>query len=64
MESDAEASADEVGDAAGGPEVGGEAVVGRLVGEPAEGFGLLPGAEEALAAVMGLAARTSVPAAW
>ena len=54
MEGDAEASADEVGEAAGGPEVGGEAVVGRLVGDPAEGFGLLRGGQEALAAGMGL----------
>ena len=50
----AEARADEVGDAAGGPEVGGEAVGGRPVGQPAEHLGLLLGCEEALAARMGL----------
>ena len=50
MEGDAEARADEVGDAAGSPEIGGEAVVGGLVGKPAEHLGLLPGGEEALAA--------------
>ena len=54
MEGDAEASADEVGEAAGGPEIGGEAVVGRLVGGPAEGLGLLLGGQEALAAGVGL----------
>ena len=50
MKCHAEARADRIGDAAGGPEVGGKTVVGRLVGEPAEHLGLLLGGEEASAA--------------
>ena len=46
MEGDAEFSADQIGDPAGRPKVGGEAVGGRLLGQPSANFRVLIFGEE------------------